>query len=66
MPSVGPGVQEIRVHTKLEHRVFYVAKFDEAVYVLHACEKKSQKTTRHDLEVAKSRLRELLRRRRAT
>ena len=42
MPSIGPGVQEIRVRSELEHRVFYVAKFEEAVYVLHACEKKRQ------------------------
>ena len=65
MPSVGPGVQEIRVHTELEHRLFYVAKFEEAIYVLHAFEKKSQKAARHDLELAKSRLNDLLRQRRA-
>src|SRR5271166_3869120 len=63
MPSIGPGVQEIRVHTELEHRVFYVAKFEEAVYVLHACEKKSRKTSRPDLELTKSRLNELFRKR---
>jgi phage-related protein len=34
MPSVGPGVQEIRIHTGAEHRVLYVAKFAEAVHVL--------------------------------
>lgn len=64
MTSIGPGIQEIRVHTELEHRVFYVAKFEEAIYVLHAFEKKSRKTTPHDLELAKSRLSELLRVRR--
>jgi phage-related protein len=32
MPSVGRGVQEIRVHTDLEHRVFFVARFEDAVY----------------------------------
>jgi phage-related protein len=36
MPGVGPGVREIRIHTALEHRILYVAKFVEAVYVLHA------------------------------
>jgi phage-related protein len=65
MPSIGPGVSEIRVHTELEHRVFYVAKFEEAIYVLHACEKKSRKTAKHDLELAKSRLGELLQKSRA-
>ena len=66
MPSIGAGVQEIRVHTGLEHRVFYVAKFEEAIYVLHAFEKKSRKTPKDDLELAKSRLSELLRTRRGS
>jgi len=44
MQSVGPGVREVRVHTGPEHRVFYVARFDDAVYVLHAFEKRSRKT----------------------
>lgn len=35
LASIGPGVQEIRIHTGLEHRVLYVTKFAEAVYVLH-------------------------------
>jgi phage-related protein len=60
MSSIGAGVQEIRVHTELEHRILYVAKFEEAVYVLHAFEKKSQKTVRADLELARSRLAQLL------
>ncbi|WP_422303396.1 type II toxin-antitoxin system RelE/ParE family toxin [Candidatus Binatus sp.] len=65
MPSIGAGVQEIRVHTELEHRVFYVAKFEEAIYVIHAFEKKSRKTAGYDLELAKSRLIKLLQRRRS-
>jgi phage-related protein len=64
MPSIGAGVREIRVHTDLEHRILYVAKFDEAIYVLHAFEKKSRKTARYDLELRNSRLSELLRIRR--
>lgn len=64
MPSIGPGVQEIRIHTGLEHRVFYVAKLAEAVYVLHAFEKRIRKTAKRDLEVARHRLRALLMRRR--
>ncbi|MFL5582544.1 MAG: XRE family transcriptional regulator [Gemmatimonadaceae bacterium] len=39
MPSVGAGVYELRVHTEVEHRVFYIAKYAEGVYVLHAFEK---------------------------
>ena len=64
MPSIGVGVQEIRVHTELEHRVFYVAKFEEAIYVIHAFEKKSRKTASYDLDLAKLRLSELLQKRR--
>ena len=59
MPSVGPGVGEIRAHDESEHRVFYVAKFAEGVYVLHAFEKKSQKTAQRDIDVGRQRLREL-------
>ncbi len=43
MPSVGLGVQEVRIHTGTEHRVLYVAKFAEAVYVLHAFEKRTRR-----------------------
>ena len=43
MPTIGPGVREIRIHTDLEHRVFYVATFADAVYVLHAFEKRTRK-----------------------
>jgi phage-related protein len=64
MPSIGAGVQEIRIHTELEHRVIYVAKFQEAIHVLHAFEKKSRKTANSDLKLAKSRFSELLQKRR--
>ncbi len=53
---MGPGVREIRIHTGLEHRVLYVAKFAQSVYVLHAFEKRSRKTARADVELAKHRL----------
>jgi phage-related protein len=39
MTVVGPGVREIRIRTGREHRVFYIAAFQEAVYALHAFEK---------------------------
>jgi phage-related protein len=61
MASVGSGVVEIRVRMAREFRVLYVAKFAEAVYVLHAFEKKSQKTAQRDLGVAAERYRDLLR-----
>jgi phage-related protein len=64
MPSIGPGVREIRIHTGLEHRVFYIATFAEAVYFLHAFENGTRKTPKHDLELAHDRLRALVNRRR--
>lgn len=56
MPTVGPGVYEIRVHADSEYRVFYIAKFAESIYVLHAFKKKSHKTRQSDIELGKSRL----------
>ena len=56
MPTVGAGVVEIRVRdADGAFRLFYVAKFAEAVYVLHAFQKKSQKTSALDVELARSR-----------
>ena len=63
--SVGPGVYELRIRTAVEHRVFYVAKFAEGVYALHAFQKKTQQTTHRDIELAQERYREVLRQRRA-
>jgi phage-related protein len=60
MLSVGAGVEEIRVHTGQEHRVFYIARFEEGVYVLHAFEKRSRKTPAREIEVARTRLRDVL------
>jgi len=65
MPTVGPGVQEIRIRDESgAYRIFYVAKFEEAVYVLHVFEKRSQKTARTDLALGKSRYADLLKWRR--
>ena len=50
MHTIGAGVREIRIHTGIEHRVLYVAKFAEAVYILHAFEKRSRKTTMRDVD----------------
>jgi phage-related protein len=62
--SVGLGVREIRLHTGVEHRVFYVAKFGEAIYVLHAFEKRTRQTAQADLDLGERRYRELVRWRR--
>ena len=59
MPSVGPGVREIRIHVEGAHRVFYVATRAEGIYVLHAFEKKTQKTSAHDLQIGRDRFRAL-------
>jgi phage-related protein len=65
MPSIGAGVQEIRVRDERgAYRVFYVAKFEEAVYVLHVFQKRSQKTAQPDLDLGKSRYADLLKWRR--
>jgi len=60
MPSIGQGVKEIRIHTGNEYRVIYVAKFTDKVYILHAFIKKSQKTPKRDIDLAKERYRALL------
>ena len=65
MPAVGSGVHEIRVRDERgAYRIFYVAKFGEAVYVLHVLEKRSQITAMADLELGKSRYADLMKWRR--
>ena len=51
MMVIGSGTYELRIVTETAHRVFYVAKYEEAVYVLHAFQKKTQKTAKHDLAI---------------
>jgi phage-related protein len=55
IPSVGPGVYEIRIRVQDIYRVFYVAKFEEVIYVLHAFQKKTQKTAKYDIEIGRKR-----------
>jgi phage-related protein len=59
MPSIGSGVREIRIRVLGEWRVIYVAKVADAIYVLHAFQKKSQKTNKNDIELARKRLKEI-------
>jgi phage-related protein len=54
--TVGPGAMEIRIQLDGAFRMMYVAKFAEAVYVLHVFQKKTQKTSELDLAVARRRL----------
>jgi phage-related protein len=63
MTQVGAGVIEIRIRTRVEHRVFYIAKFEEAVYVIRAFEKRTRQTPQRDITLAQRRLAELIRRR---
>ena len=59
MTSVGRGAREIRIHHDGQYRVIYVAKIDDAVYILHAFQKKTQKTRKQDIEIARRRLKEI-------
>ena len=60
MKNIGAGAMEIRIHEKGEFRIVYVAKFEESVYVLHSFQKKTQKTRKHDLDLARKRYKEML------
>ncbi|MCP4428594.1 MAG: type II toxin-antitoxin system RelE/ParE family toxin [Chloroflexi bacterium] len=54
--SVGAGVKEIRIsEDRGIFRVMYVAKFSDAVYVLHSFQKKTQKTAKKDIDIARAR-----------
>ncbi len=64
MSTVGPGVIEVRVHTEAEHRIVVIAKFDDAIYVLHVFEKRSRKTLQRDLDLARRRYHDVLQGRR--
>ena len=57
--EVGRGAYEIRVHVAGEWRVIYVARFSAAVYVLHAFQKKTRKTTQQDIDLARRRYRQI-------
>lgn len=56
IPTVAPGAYEIRVRDEAgAFRVIYVAKFEHAVYVLHAFQKKTQETAKADIDLAAKR-----------
>ncbi|WKL53315.1 type II toxin-antitoxin system RelE/ParE family toxin [Pseudomonas kielensis] len=60
MDSVGPGVREIRIKCKDgAFRVFYVVNLPDAIYVLHAFRKTTEKTEKHDIDLAKARFKSL-------
>lgn len=59
MQSIGQSVREIRIHVLGEWRVIYVAKMEDAVYVLHSFQKKSRKTENRDIELARKRYKQI-------
>ena len=60
MPTIGAGVEELRIREKSgAYRVIYTARREDAVYVLHAFQKKTQTTSRRDLELARQRFSQL-------
>lgn len=60
MPSIGKGVEEIRIWDDSDtYRVIYTARLADAVYVLHAFQKKTQSTSKRDIDTAKERFAQL-------
>ncbi len=54
--KVGAGTREIRIRDASGiYRVMYVAKFEEAIYVLHCFQKKTESTTKHDKDIVEAR-----------
>lgn len=62
MSSIGKGVEEIRIRDESgAYRVIYVARFEEAVFVLHVFQKKTQTTAKRDIDLARARFDQLVR-----
>ena len=60
-PTIGPGVEELRLRDETgAYRVIYIARFADAVYVLHCFQKKTQKTAHTDVELARDRYKALV------
>ena len=64
MPAIGKGVEEIRIWDDSgTYRVIYTARLRDAVYVLHAFQKKTQATLKRDVDVARQRLAQVVKER---
>ena len=62
MPDIGRGVEEIRVRDQSGiYRVIYTARLADAIYVLHAFQKKTMQTSNRDIEIARKRFKKLMR-----
>ena len=57
--SVGKGVKEIRIRYKGQYRIIYIAKLRDAVHVLNVFQKKTGKTPRREIALARERLKEI-------
>lgn len=59
MPTVGAGAYEVRIKIGTQWRVIYVANRGDAVYVLHAFQKTTQKTAKRDIDLAANRYKQI-------
>jgi phage-related protein len=59
MKTVGPGVREIRIHVGGQYRAFYATHIGNAIYILHAFRKKTQKTSPNDLALGQQRFKQI-------
>lgn len=59
MKTVGAGVREIRIHAGDEYRTLYVANIGHVVYILHAFQKKTLKTSKKDIDLARKRYKQI-------
>ncbi len=60
LPSLGKGIHELRLSGRAgEYRIFYVIRVGDAIYVLHATQKKTQKTDKKTLDLVRSRIRSI-------
>lgn len=60
MPSVGVGCYELRIKVDKQYRVFFIIKFHEAIYLLHAFVKKTQQTSKSDIDLGSVRYKALI------
>lgn len=61
-PTIGPGVCEIRIRLDMQYRVIYSTRHKNRLHILHAFVKKTQKTRAADIDMARRRLKALVRR----
>ncbi len=61
MPDIGPGVEELRMRDAAgAYRIIYTARLADAVYVLHAFQKKTQRTVAANIELARQRYKQAI------